>query len=34
MGSGEVLIAYLQGNEPLQSAVAKGTHTADMKDAF
>lgn len=34
MGSGEVLIAYLQGDEPLRRAVAKGTHAAAMKDAF
>lgn len=28
------MIVYLQGDEPLQRAVAKGTHAADMKDAF
>lgn len=33
MGSGEVLIAYLQGNEALQSC-GKGTHAADIKVAF
>lgn len=28
------MIAYLQGDEPLQRAVAKGTHADDLKDAF
>lgn len=28
------MIAYLQGDEPLQRAVAKGTHAANIKDAF
>lgn len=28
------MIVYLQGDEPLQRAVAKGTHAADIKDAF
>lgn len=34
MGSGEVLIAYLQGDEPLQRAVAKGTRADDSREAF
>lgn len=34
VGSGEVLIAYLQGDEQLQRAVAKETRADDSREAF